>query len=190
MTLVSAGVAGAESIGGVFYFTNAFDTSTDGVDLVATYPLEWSNGSSTTLTASANYNATKFDSDPSTYLNAENTYDFTHADPKFRGVITAKHEIGQFALLGRANYYGSYVNSNTGGSPLQYQTFPSIWQFDLEGTYAINDMVSVAVGGRNITDKYPAKDNIGDYCCGRYYDSGSVVDWQGSYYYMKLNASF
>jgi iron complex outermembrane receptor protein len=42
--LQAAGVAGAETIGGVFYFTNAFDTKTTGMDLVATYPLEWSNG--------------------------------------------------------------------------------------------------------------------------------------------------
>ena len=39
--LRDAGVAGANSIGGVFYFTNGFNTSTQGMDLVATMPIEW-----------------------------------------------------------------------------------------------------------------------------------------------------
>ena len=30
------------------------------------------------------------------------------------------------------------------------------------------------VGGRNITDEYPDKDELGDDCCGRLYDSGST----------------
>ena len=73
--LDAAGVAGANSIGGVFYFTNAFDSRTEGVDVVATLPL----GDSTNISAAINYTENSFESDPSVYLNAENRYDFVNA---------------------------------------------------------------------------------------------------------------
>jgi len=78
--LVAAGIPGAESIGGVLYFANEFDTKTQGVDIVATYPLSLKSGSETILTASMNFNKSEFASDPSAYLNAENAYDFENGD--------------------------------------------------------------------------------------------------------------
>ena len=54
LALSAAGVAGAESIGGVFYFTNGFNTSTQGMDVVATTPIDWGDLGTTTLTASFN----------------------------------------------------------------------------------------------------------------------------------------
>ena len=58
--LEAAGVAGANSIGGVFWFTHAFDTSSSGVDVVATMPFDFDN-SSGKMTASLNYNKTEFE---------------------------------------------------------------------------------------------------------------------------------
>ena len=186
LALVDAGVVGAESIGGVFYFTNAFDTRTQGVDVVATYPLSWSDSSTTNLTASFNYNKSEFASDPSDYLNEEDEFDFENFQPELRGAITATHDIGPLALMARANWYGSYENFNGG----QIQNYDPLMQVDLEGRYHITESTNVSVGGRNVFDKYPEKDQIGDYCCGAVYASDSVVDWQGSFYYMSLNHNF
>ncbi|WP_334079287.1 TonB-dependent receptor plug domain-containing protein [Microbulbifer sp. M83] len=186
LALVNANVVGAESIGGVFYFTNAFGTRTQGVDLVATYPLEWSDGSMTTLTASANYNQTEFTSDPGAYLNEEDEFDFENLNPELRGVLTAVHDMGDFGLMARANWYGSYENYNAG----EVQEFSPLVMLDLEGKYRFSEAISLAMGGRNILDEYPEKDEIGDYCCGRLYSSGTVVDWQGAFYYLRMNYTF
>lgn len=186
LALVDAGVVGAESIGGVFYFTNAFDTRTEGVDVVATYPLEWSTDSVTNLTASLNYNKHEFASDPSDYLNEEDQHDFENFDPKLRGAVTATHEFGPLALMARANWYGSSENYQGG----EIQDYSSVVQVDLEGKYHLSDSTNVSVGGRNIFDEYPDEDKLGDYCCGAIYPSGSIVDWQGAYYYMGLNHNF
>ena len=188
--LVNAGVVGAETIGGVFYFTNAFDTVTKGVDLVVTYPVDWDNGSTTAFTASLNYNESEFDSDPSAFLNAEDQFDFENDEPKVRGVLTARHTQDNFSLMVRGNYYGSYENSNNNGSPLRIQEFDPILLIDLEGKYLFNDTLSLALGGRNVFDKYPEKDAISDFCCGRLYSSGTLVSWQGAYYYARLNVDF
>tara|TARA_R110002072_G_scaffold1780_13_gene14927 strand:- start:2745 stop:5369 length:2625 start_codon:yes stop_codon:yes gene_type:complete len=189
LALQGAGVVGAESIGGVFYFTNAFDTKTQGMDLVATYPLEWSDGSITSLTASINYNSTEFDSDPSAFLNAEDQFDFENDRPEWRSVFTASHTFDKFSVLGRVNYYGDYENSNNSAA-LVVQEFDATTFVDLEGAYQFNEMLRLTVGGRNIFDEYPEKDEISDFCCGRLYSSASVVGWQGGYYYLKLDANF
>ena len=191
--LLGAGVAGAESIGGVFYFTNAFDSSTRGVDLVATYPLDFGEAGTTTLTASVNYNQSELDSDASAFLNGEDQFDFENRDPEIRGVFTAVHSVGAISILGRMRYFGDSedADSSPAGS---VQKFDALTFFDLEAAYQINENFRVTVGGRNIFDEYPDKVdravNGNDYCCGRVYASTSVADWQGGYYYLRLNADF
>ncbi|TXS91422.1 TonB-dependent receptor [Parahaliea maris] len=190
LALAGAGVSGAETIGGVFYFANAFDTVTEGVDIVATYPLEWSTGGVTTLTASLNYNKSEFDSDPSEFLNDEDQFDFENFDPNWRGVFTARHTQGPFSLMARANYYGESENAQGNGDSQTTQKYGSEILVDVEGRYFFNDNLSVSLGGRNIFDTYPDEDELGDMCCGAIYMSASVVSWQGSYYYARLNLDF
>lgn len=190
LALAGAGVSGAETIGGVFYFANAFDTVTEGVDIVATYPLEWGNGGVTTLTASFNYNTSEFDSDPSAFLNDEDQFDFENFDPEWRGVFTLRHTQGNLSLMARANYYGSYENAEGNGADQTIQEYGSEVLVDLEGRYYFTDHLSLALGGRNVFDTYPDKDELGDMCCGAVYMSDTVVSWQGSYYYARLNLDF
>lgn len=189
LALEGVGVEGANTIGGVFYFANAFDSVTEGVDVVATYNMESEYGD-TVLTASMNYGTNEFDSDPSEYFNAEAQYDFVNGTPDTRGVFSVQHTMDEFSVLARVNYYGSYSNSNGGGTVSVIQEFGSEFLFDLEGTYFINETLSLSAGVRNLFDNYPDKGEIGETCCGRIYRSDSIVDWQGGYYYMKLNATF
>jgi len=190
LALAGAGVIGAESIGGVLYFTNAFDTRNEGADLVATLPVDWGDLGTTRFTGSINYNKQEYRSEVGSLFNAEAQFDFENFDPNWRGVFTANHSIGDLTVIGRLSWYGESVNSNSGGNPLRFQTFDDILFTDLEVQYQINDMFRVSVGGRNIFDEYPGKDSIGDYCCGRTYSSGTVVDWQGGYYFARLTADF
>lgn len=194
LALVSAGVAGAETIGGVLYFTNAFDTKTEGVDLVVTYGMGWANGSTTSFTGSVNYNKTEFDGDVTALFNAESRFDFENATPEWRGVFTVKHDAGPLSLLGRANYYGSYTESDISGftgGVFAYQEFDPVVQVDLEASYTFEDSYRIAIGARNIFDEYPDENALpGDGGSGRVYRSDSVVDWQGGYYYVKFVADF
>ena len=185
LKLEAAGVPGANSIGGVLYFANGFDTTTKGMDIVATYPLT----DATNLTAAINYNKTEFDSDPSAFLNVEDEFDFENLLSDWRGVYTVTHDIDNLRLLARASYYGEWENSNRNPWP-NIQKYDPSWFIDLEASYQINDMWRVTIGGRNVGDEYPEKDKIGDYCCGRDYASGSYVDWQGAYYYGRVSVNF
>lgn len=183
LALEGAGVAGANTIGGVYYFQNAFDTTTQGFDFVATYNL-----AGTILTGSVNYNATEIDSDASEFLNNEDQFDLENAIPEWRGVLSAKHDFDDLTLVARANFYGSYENAIDSDALVTQEYDPSVL-FDVELTYNINDGLNVALGARNIFDTYPDKDED-DECCGNVYWSANVVDWQGGYYYARLNYTF
>ena len=196
LALEAAGVPGANTIGGVFYFANAFDSKTSGVDIVATMPLDWSNGMSTSLTASVNYNKSTIESDASAFLGVEEQFDFENQAPNWRGVFTAVHDFSPaFSLMARASYFGESTDSDDSGSTFTgFQDYGSVIFVDLEGSYRINDTYSLSAGGRNIFDEYPDQVdrtvNDNDYCCGRLYQSGSVAPWQGGYYFVRLNADF
>ncbi len=186
LAMSNAGVVGAESIGGVFYFANAFDSITTGMDIVATYPLTWADDSETLITASLNYNKSELDSDVTGILNEEDAFDFENLNPEWRGVVSAVHDFGPISLTGRANIYGSYENFNAG----EVQKYDPMVTIDLEAIYRVNEAMSVVLGGRNIFDEYPEKDKIGDMCCGALYLEDTAVDWQGGYYYMSLRYDY
>ena len=130
LALSGAGVLGAETIAGARYFTNAFDTRNQGVDLVATIPVDWGDAGVTSFQASINYNKAEYTSDVSDLFNAESLYDFENFDPNFRGVFTANHSIGDFTVIGRLNWFGPSTNSNSGGDPLRFQDIDEIYMFD------------------------------------------------------------
>jgi iron complex outermembrane receptor protein len=189
--LEAAGVPNANTIGGVNYFQNAFDTETVGMDIVATMPVEWDNGMNTNLTASVNYNRENVQGDAP--FSVEDRYDFENAQPQWRGVFTANHYFSNaLSMMVRGSYYGEEHNSNT--ADLRIQTFKPVMFWDLEGTYRINENFALSLGGRNIFDDYPDELNndVGkaDQCCGRIYSSGTFVPWQGGFYYARLRADF
>jgi iron complex outermembrane receptor protein len=187
--LEAAGVAGANSIGGVFWFTNAFDTSSTGVDVVATMPFDFDN-SSGKLTASLNYNKTEFESEVTQFFSNEDKYDFVNNTPNTRWILTYNHYVGDLSLMGRLSYFGEADNQNGSGANPDFQVWDAVTFLDVEASYQVTEQIKVMIGGRNITDEYPDKDELGDDCCGRLYDSGSTVDWQGAYYYGRVTFDF
>jgi len=183
LALEAAGVEGANTIGGVNYFQNAFDTTTSGMDFVATYTM-----GNTVFTGSVNYNTTEIDSDASEFLNPEDAFDLENSIPEWKGVASIKHDYDDLTFLVRANIYGSYENA-IDSDATEIQEYDPVVLFDLEVNYQLTDDLSIAAGARNIFDTYPDVDD-GDDCCGAVYWSGNTVDWMGGYYYARLNYTF
>ncbi len=197
LALQAAGVPGAETIGQVRWITNALDTRNVGLDIVATYALDWNNGQTSNLQLAYNYNEVSIESDPTGFLDNEDQFDFENGIPNHRFIATGTHQVGDFSMLARVSFFGEWENSQedgNGGPLLGSQTFGSTWFVDLEGSYQITDALRLTVGGRNIFDEFPDELNeeIGqrDQCCGRLYDSATIVPWQGGYYYGRLQYSF
>ncbi len=194
LALVNAGVVGAETIGGVFYFQNALDTTTQGFDIVASYPFAWANGQDTTVQLAFNWNETEIDADPLDVVNPEDSFDLENAAPNTRWNLTGVHTFNDaWSVMARIRYYGEYENSDN-TDPLSIQSLDAVAFFDLEANWQLNDNWRFTLGGRNIFDEYPDKtDRIAsdnDFCCGRTYQSSSVVPWQGGYYYGRIRVDF
>jgi iron complex outermembrane receptor protein len=190
--LVAAGVPGAETIGAVFFFQNAYDTTTTGVDLVVTKEVDWSPAiGSTSFMGSLNYNKTELDElKIPGLLDAEAVFDLENGPPEWRSVLSATHEIGPFSVMGRANIFGPYKNAEGDPGPGTIQEFDTEVLFDLELGWNVTDTTLIAVGARNIFDEYPDIDRLREECCGALYRSDSVVDWQGGFYYVRARHAF
>jgi iron complex outermembrane receptor protein len=191
LALQAAGVVGADSIGGVNWFTNAFDTSSKGVDIVANMPISYDNAEGS-LTFAMNYNKVEFESDPSVFFNTEARFDFLNNTPNTRWYATYNHYMGNLSLMARLSYFGEAENEDWDGSTfIGSQTWDAVTFLDLEASYQVTEQIKVTVGGANITDEYPDVNDLPrEECCGRLYDSGNTVDWQGAYYYGRLQFDF
>jgi iron complex outermembrane receptor protein len=199
--LIAASIPGADTIGQVQFFQNAFDSKTFGVDVVATYKKAWENGQMTSFTASGNWNSFVVDKvnapTPNssgvtyTFFDGESVYDFKHAAPRWRSTLSATHEVGKFKILGRANIYGPYKNMFSVSRPTVIQEFDTELLFDTEISYQATDTYSMAIGARNLFSNYPDPDLTGESATnGRLYRSDSIVDWQGGFWYAKVSATF
>jgi iron complex outermembrane receptor protein len=124
------------------------------------------------------------------FFDGEGVYDFKHAQPGWRAVLSANHEVGKFKAIGRVNVWGPYKNMFSVGNPVIQKFDPEAF-VDLELSYRATDTYTVSLGARNLFANYPAPDLTGESATnGRIYRSDSVVDWQGGFWYLKASAKF
>ena len=184
LALVGANVSGAQGIGAVAWFTSGYDVSVSGYDLVATYPIESDLGQ-TDIGITLGYNERDFDTDPSAFLNTEAQEDYVNYEPNTRMIVSIAHSWSDYMLMVRGSYWGESENYNSGTA----QVHDPLWMTDAEFIYA-GEEITLSFGVRNLFDEYPAKGTVGDTCCGRVYESGSVIPWSGGHYFMKMSREF
>ena len=150
-------------VGQVLFFTNAIDTQTTGVDLVANHNTEFAAGSKLTLTALVHFNKTEVKArrSQSTILPPNVLFDDTQVtliekgQPRQHHVLQGVYETGPWEFTGRANYYGPVTGE--GFTPGIKQTWSGKWLADFSVRYKLNEQISFTVGGNNIFDTYPDK---------------------------------
>ncbi|WP_448659983.1 TonB-dependent receptor plug domain-containing protein [Sphingomonas sp. CJ99] len=209
--LRNANVANAESLGQLRYFTNAFATRTQGVDVVISYTMNTGLGRFAT-TLAGNYNETEVTRADTidtgnafgvlTLINRERRGDIENGIPKFRGNITETFTSGPVAVTGRASYFDSYTSFAlpANGGDLK---IGSEWTFDLEAAYQLTPWARVAIGAENIFNNYPdrnyratglANQNwyvaTGGTISGSVYPDDSPIGINGGFYYARLNLDF
>ena len=167
----------------VRYFTNDFDSTTQGVNVVATCPLDWFGGR-TAFTFAGNWNNSKVD----THGPALRDYHVAHIeeiDPEFRFTLSADHRWGPWRLLSRLRYYDDF-HSFPGLSTLRNRTHAKARALlDLEASYTfLNTGLTLAFGAQNLFDTYPTK-NRGAAVFGEKYPVTSPYGFNGGFYYAR-----
>ena len=177
------------AIASVNYFTNDFDTTTQGVDLVATYPLTTAVGR-TMFTLAGNWTNTKVDDynpDISGDLYAQQ---IVETSPEFRFTLTADHTWGPWRLLARGRYYDdfNYFQALTLNDRMYAH---ARFLMDLEGSYTFfSSGVTLAVGADNLFDKYPTRNQYARSYYGEKYPGISPYGFSGGFYYVRASVEW
>lgn len=194
---------GVEGIEAVNFFTNAVDTRTEGLEVVANQRLA-AFGGELALTAAwslAETEVVAVKPTPAALLalgadnvlfGVEEANTLTDAAPRTRGVLSGTWTGARWTLLGRATRHGSTTRVfNFGGGFEPRQTYGAEWQFDAEAAFRATEALTLAVGGQNITDAYPDA-SIADigYFGNLPYDVLSPIGSNGAYWYARLRYAF
>ncbi|MDP2713347.1 TonB-dependent siderophore receptor [Rheinheimera sp.] len=196
--LRAAGVKNVDSIQQVSFFTNDFDTTTQGIDFVASYSTNLLQGRSSFNLA---YNWNKTEVDSATAITGLDKVSRLENDlPNHRATFTWSQSWDDISMFVRSNYYGEYQGVHvdwvgTPGSPGTEVNASAKVTFDAEVSYFINDAFIVSAGAQNIFDTKPERLNLsavgvpnGEFGA-KYYET-SPMGINGGYWYLKGTYKF
>ncbi len=176
--LIEAGVTSAGNLQNFRFFTNDFDTETKGFDVVATYPLEWKNGS-TDLSLAFNNTKTKV-TDAGQTIDATRIREIQEGLPETRYNVAANHMVGDWRFLGRVSYYDSWYDSEDGN------VYDGKYLLDLEAAYMVNEDLTVVLGAQNALDETPDENPGAAGGVGNRYSQFSPFGFNGAYWYLRV----
>ncbi len=198
---------GFTGVAGGRFFTNAINTRTLGVDVVANYGLALGATSTLRLTAGFNHNVNRV-------LRVAPTPAALSAfqETLFDRVERARIEVGQpkdnLYLSGVFNYqdlgitvrtqrFGEVTSFGTDPTGVLDQTFSAKWITDIGASYTFSERFTFAAGVDNVFDVYPDPNSLGDAAnagnnnFGIFpYNQISPFGFNGAFYYGRLTFGF
>jgi iron complex outermembrane recepter protein len=176
--LIAAGVTSAGNLQNFRFFTNDFDTETDGIDVVATYPFEWAAGS-TDISLAFNTTSTKVVKRGVTVDDAR-VRQIEEGLPETRWNLAANHSRDNWRVLARLSYYDDWWDSEDGN------VYSGETLLDLEGGYTFADRVTVVLGLQNALDTTPTENPGAAGGVGNRYSQFSPFGFNGAFWYLRL----
>ncbi|TGX44761.1 TonB-dependent receptor [Sphingomonas naasensis] len=168
---------GFQSVGAARFFINGLDTTTQGVDVVATYRMGLESLGNWSLSAAYNRNTNKIDRRitdlgplaqiPGLILFGRvEGIRFTNGQPRDKVVLSADGTVGWFGITARTTRYGDVVapgatapiaepTSLTAYGPDDVFLEPK-WVTDLELRVTLKEHATFAFGANNLFDVYPS----------------------------------
>ncbi len=177
--LLDAGVTSAANLQEFRFFTNDFDTTTQGIDIVLTVPVP--NGDVTAV-----YNRTETtvtDHNPET-LDDLRIKELEENLPRQRASLTATQSItSQWSVLGRGSYFGDWYDSEDD------ETYTGKLLFDAETSYMAASGIIITLGVQNLLNTYP-DENPKSGNIGNQYGQFSPFGFNGAFWYAKFGYTF
>ena len=179
--LLAQGVADATSFTAVRFYTNDFSTTTRGIDVVATYPLDFGFGASK-LNLAFNWTETTVDDRNPDFINDKRVEQLEKNLPKTRFTLSFDHQQGPWGVLARLRYYGEFVEFSTDDATARFEA-DSKFLADAEVSYSFNESLRLIVGAENILDEYPSE--LDGNVSGLIYAETSPYGFNGGFYYLR-----
>lgn len=157
--------AGELNVQRVRYFTNAIDSETQGVDIVATYNLGLSEYGDVRLSAAVNFNdtdVTNVKDNPPELSALGDSYQFfaqreitrfEKGTPDNKLNLAVVWDKDDWKVSLRTTRYGEVLDAS--GNPDNHEVLGEKWITDIDVTYHITDKLKASVGANNVFDQYP-----------------------------------
>ncbi len=193
--LVAAGQAQAATLSRVGFFVNDFDTTTTGLDLVASVDTEHFGGE-TSYALAVNFNDTEVDDFTPGIITEARIKKLEESLPKTKGFFSVNHQRGIWHINARLNYYGSFyedhldsdvVSAEDGGLPI-YEG--SAFTVDLETGWDFDSGLYFRIGAQNLFDKVPDDNPWGAAVAGAQYPVHTPYGFNGGFYYARVGWKF
>ena len=199
--LDAADFQGFQDLSQFSFFTNSFDTRTQGIDVVANTNFELYGNSRTTAALAFNWTDTKvtdFGTSTAAPLSGGRAYIIENGLPSVRGNLTLNHFDGAFHGLARLNYYGKFFECHVdayGSTPPTFCDLPHDGSaqvtVDLEAGYEVMEGIELIAGAQNVFNSYPDELIPGfQGIVGSQYPATAPAGYKGGFYYFRLRASF
>ena len=186
--LLAMGVTDATSYSSILFFTNDFDTRTQGVDLVVSQDLDLGRGRSK-LNLVLNWNDTEVTLDPlTTNVNDTKVRQLEDNLPNTRGSLSFTHEENSWRALARLNYYGSFWEAHLDDGSLSIDEGSAV-TVDLELGYKVLPSLELVLGAQNAFNKYPDENPYGGEA-GAKYPTTTPYGFNGGMYYVRAVYTF
>ncbi|MDX1502348.1 MAG: TonB-dependent receptor [Thermoanaerobaculia bacterium] len=182
--LVAEGITSAANLQNFRFFTNDFDTETQGFDVVATW-LPPGLGGNTDFSFLFNYTETEVTKFNPATLDQTRIRELQEALPEMRYNLTANHRLDNgLRFLGRLSYYDDWFDSE------DVAVYGGKHVLDVEVGYQFNDNLGLIVGSQNILDEFPDVNTGARSGVGNLYSQFSPFGFNGAFYYARLVYSF
>lgn len=193
--LIALGNPQAASLSTVGFFVNDFDTTTTGLDLVASVNTEHFGGE-TTYALAFNWNDTEVDRFTPGIISEARVKKLEDSLPRSKGVFSVQHQREAWQFTGRLNYYGSFyedhldsdaIRIEDGGLPIYEGRALTV---DLEAAYSFPWGLNLRVGAQNLFDRTPDDNPWGAAVAGARYPVHTPYGFNGGFYYVRLGYDF
>ncbi len=184
-----AGAPNPNNYSAVSWFSNDFDTTSQGLDIVGDYDIEWEEGT-TVLSFAANFSDTNVDR-AGDFITPKRVDQLENTIPKNRIIISAETIMGPWRfMLPRLRYYGSFIEY-TSNTDAWYQKYGAKTLVDVEAEYSMQNGVSVAAGVKNLFDTYPDENNpLAIAGVGALYPEVGPYGFNGGFIYVRAAYNF
>jgi len=200
--LNAADFQGSEDLTSFGFFSNSFDTRTQGIDVIASNNFELYQGSNTNMALAFNWTDTMVTDRGLTGaapLSLGRARQLEDTIPNLRGNITFNHTQGPARALIRVNYYGSFFECHldaTSSTPPQFCDLPhdggAQFPVDLELGYEVVPGLEFIAGAQNAFNSYPTELSAanGAGVAGAVYPPIAPAGFNGGFYYFKVRGDF
>lgn len=179
------------------FFTNAINTTTNGVDVVIDYDLNLGRGKMN-LSLLYNYNDNKVDDNlhnvPAIFAGQEDVYYgpqerslIESNTPKHKGTFAVNYSIDKWNFLLRNTYFGEVVRDGFPFGGIQKHNGKVVT--DLTAAYKITPKVQVAIGANNLFDVFPDKQIYENSYYGVFKYAPVQMGTTGAYYFGRISFS-